>query len=395
MDEIGAARAGHSAPQHPTATRHIVVFSSPDVAATIGRTGLLEERAGANQVTREPAVRSDVLVQMLSGAQPPDSAPDALCPETSAADAATKLVVMSLYPDLFAADVYRDTASGWLVPVQDLAALEEHTRAWLEAHCELTPPHTPEESAHHLHDVLAGLVDEDRTVVVFNVSTYDPTSRVHHFTPDTPDPYAVRANRLIAALENMAADLGASVVDVDGAIAELGAAEHVPGPGRFSVEAAEFITEDAILLVDQSGALGGSLQAPVMRLEVPPYDRRTVQGTIAKWHVAAGASVSKGDPLFDIRFDGLAYKVEMENPDEDAKRAAKRAAKRREDNAAVLVMQVLAGSGGHVYKLSVPEGTRVSVGDTAAVMTPDVPKGTVAVEASTPAFRLGMKLKEQ
>lgn len=375
--------------------RNVVVLASPDVAQTIGRPGLLEERVGAERVVREQPMRSDVLAQALSGVPAPDSAPDSIVrtAHTAAGDASTGLVVLSLHPDLFGGPVYRHRTSGWLL--SEPAAADPAAAAWIEAECDVAGPLGVEESAAQLRTVFAKLATDERAIVVYNVSTYDPTDRTHHFGPETPDPYAVVANRLVASLEHLAAEFGASVVDVDGALAELGAAGHVPRPGAFSAAAAEFITEDAVLLIDQSGALGTSLQAPVMRLEVPPYDRRTTAGVLAKWYVTPGSAVTKGDPLFDIRFDGLAYKVEMENPDERQRRAAKRAAKRRDDTSAVLLMQVLAGSDGYVYEVSAGEGTRLNVGDTAAVMTPTAPEAPVAIDSDTPPFRLGMKLKEQ
>jgi multidrug efflux pump subunit AcrA (membrane-fusion protein) len=149
-----------------------------------------------------------------------------------------------------------------------------------------------------------------------------------------------------------------------------------------------------VLLIDQSGALDGSLQAPVMRLEIPPYDRRTISGILDAWYVQSGQEIKQGDKLADVSFDGLSYKVDLDSADQTGKSSALRARRRRDKFSAVLVMQVLAGSDGYVYQTLIPEGTRIKVGDTAAVITPERVDDAGAVDDSTPTFRLGLRVKE-
>ncbi len=369
----------------------VVVFDSPDIAATVGQPGLLEGRVSTHKIVREGAVRSDVLAQTIKGIRPPDGAPKALAiRHTLAADPATSLVILSLLPEMDAAgNVYRHIDSGWLVAVNEPHGAE--VGSWLEAECEVKPKLSIEETSNSIRDAISIIRGDDRAVGVFNVSTYDPDDQTHRFAAGVADPYSVRANRLLAAFETIAGELGVFVVDVDGAVAELGAAKHVPRAGEFSKEAAAFITEDAGLLIDQSGVFGTSVQAPVMRVEVPAYDRRTTHGTLAVWHVNKGRSVQQGDPLFDVRFDGLVYRV-TPGQEESERKAARRAARRRASLHPTLVLEVLAGGEGYVAALAVSEGDRVKVGDTAAVITTTTDREP-SYDSSTPTFRLGMRAK--
>ena len=342
---------GDSKSQPVTDARKVVVFATPDIEATVGRPGVLDGED--RQLVFEKPRRFGDMARILR-----DDGPASL-----SVDDSTSLVVLSLHQEMF-----------------ELEGKE---------------PPDPAESEKQLAEILELLRTDGRSVVVFNVSTFDPTDRTHRFTPGQADPFAVRANRLIAALEHLAPAHEAGVVDVDGALAELGAADHVPSPGEFSEEAARFITEDAVLLIDETGTLSGSLQAAVMRLEVPPYDRRTVSGVLAKWHVEDGTEVSRGDPIFDISFDGLSYKVSLDASERSRKRAERRAQRRRENFGAVLVMQVLAGANGVLQRKLIDEGERVEVGDTAAVVTPSLEAVSLEIGPDAPSFRLGMTLKER
>lgn len=373
--------------------KRVVVFESPDVVATVGRLGMLEDRVPTHDIVREFPLRSDVLAQILDSAKPPDNAPVALTgPMTTlAADADTALVVFSLRTELVpSAPVFRHVESGWLCQVQ--SSVSGEVKEWLDLECELTEQLSVEAAARSIGAILKHLRTEERAVVVYNVSTFDPEDQTHRFTPGSSDPYAVRANRLVGEFEALASEFGVSVVDVDGAIAELGALAHVPRAGDFSGEAATFISEDVGLLIDQSRVLGASIQAPVMRVEVPAYDRRTTHGTLAAWHVEPGQMVKQGDLLFDVRFDGLVYRVQSQ--EESERRAARRAKVRRTHLTGTIVLEVLAGSEGHVAALAIPEGSRVTVGDTAAVITIEA-DSLVEYDSSTPTFRLGMKAKTQ
>ncbi len=386
----------HDAATFAAASR-ILVLTSPDIAATIGRPGLLEARATAGDVVRRPAMRSDVLLGQLRGIEPPPDAPPAVQTwveatiSSVAADAS--LIMFSLHPEFFTAPVYRHRETGWLgtPPADWKTSWDDDAQRWLRHAFAPTPDLAPAESVANLDAIFTELCHDDRAVVVFNVSTYDPVDHRHRFTEDARDPYAVLANRVIAGLENLASVHDILVVDVDGALAELGGAQHIPRAGAFSPEAADYVTDDAVLAVDQSGVLGASLQAPVMRLEVPPYDRRTRSGVIVKWHVTRGATVAEGAPLFDLRFDGLHYKVEGDDNERLARRRTKR---RRATSTQSMTMQVAAGSTGYVHEILIDEGMRANVCDAAAVMTPAPPDGAVAFEGSEPAFRLGMRLLE-
>lgn len=395
QDQQGSAE---TTPQQP-ATR-IVLFSSADVASTIGRPGLLEGRAPDAAVVRLPALRYDVLLQQLNGAHPPRGAPEALTAGLTAAanqldDAATRLVVLSLGTAFAAPGVLRHVSSGWLFPVPDGdLPVTDAEREWLATECEPASALPLSTALDHLATILGLLVVADRAVVVFNVSTYDPADRTHRHTHDSGDPYAVEANRAIARLERIADQIGVRIVDVDGALAELGAARHVPAAGSFDASAAEFITEDAILLVDRSGALQSSIQPAFMVVAVPEYDRRTLEGSIARWHAEAGEPVAEGDPLFDLRFEGLAYVAGMTGRG-GTPRQPRRVSKTGGDPAPILTVRVVAGSDGHLHSIVAGEGAKVRVGDAAAVVTASPRTDPPPRLSSAPQFRTGIRLVER
>jgi hypothetical protein len=379
---------------------HIVLFSSTDVASTIGRPDLLEGRAPDATVVRLPAARYDVLLQQLQGVTPPHGAPEPVTTGPSATasqltDATTRLVILSLSTAFAAPAVLRHVPSGWLFPTpDDDLPMSPAERDWLSTECEPVPPPPLSTTLDHLASALDLLVAPDRAVVVFNVSTYDPADHTHLYTCDRGDPYAVAANRAIARLERMADELGVRIVDIDGALAELGAARHVPAAGAFGAAAAEFITEDAILLIDRSGALRASIQPAFMVVDVPEYDRRTLEGSIARWHAEAGQPVAEGDALFDLRFEGLAYIAGLTSRG-DTRRQPRRVRKTGGDPAPILTVRVVAGSGGHLHSIVADEGANVRVGDAAAIVTASPRTDSPTDMTDAPRFRTGIRLVER
>ncbi len=329
----------------------IVLYGSPDILATIGKPGLFADRGFRGKVLTEQPVCFAQIARTFqdSDSGQPGSGQD-LLQEAS-------LVVLSLYQELFPIDGSERPSA--------------------------------EDSARALTSVVNVLVANEIPAVVFNVSTFDPDDRTHSFTSQGPEPYSVAANRLIAELEMLATELEISVVDVDGAMAELGALDNVPKAGAFSEEAAEFILEDVSSLIDESGILGSSLQDPVMRVDIPAYDRRTVHGVLTRWHCDEGGWLEPGDPLFDVFFDTLVYKI----PDGESRGMKRKVphvrGRKRRRNAAISI-DVTAGASGFLHERKVSEGDRVSVGDIAAVITTAKEADSIEVDEATRRFRLGV-----
>ncbi len=317
----------------------ITLVGSPDVLATIGRSGLLDTRAEIDEVDRVDSLRSDELLARLNNKE--------LEPG--------RVLITSLYPDLFAGGDALDRT------VANLAAV-------------------------------ASVMSEHKgQLFVFNVSTYDPADTVHRYGSEA-DGFAVRTQRLLMDLENKAGKAGINVIDVDAAVAEVGGIETVPQRGALSGAAIDFVTDEAILAIDQTGALAGSIQAPVMRLVVPSFDRRTSVGAISKWHVAQGAMVSEGDPLFDVRFESRVHRFDLEDGDKSAKgrKAGKSNKAQRFWN---FDITVVAGADAYLNRVLVEESGRVTAGDTAAVMTTGRGMNVSASDAAAD-FRVGVRVME-
>ena len=322
-----------------TRESRITLVGSPDVLATIGRSGLLETRAEVDEVQRIDSLRSDELLAKLTAGE--------LDPG--------RVLITSLHPDLFAG------SNGLDRTVANLAGIAN------------------------------ALAEQKGQLFVFNVSTYDPADTKHRYGSDA-DGFAVQTQRLLMDLENNAGDAGINVIDVDAAVAEVGGIETVPERGGLTGAAIDFVTDEAILAIDQSGALAGSIQAPVMRLVVPSFDRRTSLGSISKWHVAQGAMVSEGDPLFDVRFESRVHRFDLEEDDKSAKgrKAGKSDKAQRFWNFDVTVV---AGADAYLNTILVEESGRVAAGDAAAVMTTG--RGmNVSVSDAAADFRVGVKVME-
>jgi hypothetical protein len=183
-----------------------------------------------------------------------------------------------------------------------------------------------------------------------------------------------------------------TVVDVDRAVAELGALDHVVSPGILTQAGADYVTEEAISAVDLTGALGGSLQAPIMRVTVPAFDRRTTEGRLVTWHVAPGSHVKDGDLLFDVKFDAIAQKVGSARASKSDAQIRRREEERRKRSGQVIVVSAVAGSEAFIHEIVVEAGARVSTGDTSAVATTTPQTGPIAADEVAAKMRLGVRI---
>ncbi|MEN8239453.1 MAG: hypothetical protein ABFR53_09655 [Actinomycetota bacterium] len=280
------------------------------------------------------------------------------------------VVLLSLEPDLAGPPPWRHRKSGWLIQLSSdrLRQWPQSVIDWLHDGFEPLPNLEVAESLENLTRIAEVLTSRGHHVVVYNVSTYDPTDRTHRY-PGTIDNYAVRAHQAIVGLEQMAGDAGLSVVDVDGAVAEVGAADNVPAPCQLAAAAIDFVTEEAVLAIDQSGAFGKTLQAPVMTVRVPQFDRRTTNGVIAKWHFRSGDEVHDGDVMFEVRFDRSTHRFDLVEAPKDRGRSRRRAKPKRSRTLSPIDVSVVAGGTVVLQEILIPEGAPVSAGSIAAVAT--------------------------
>ena len=89
-------------------------------------------------------------------------------------------------------------------------------------------------------------------VLVWNCSSVVPGDRTSRYRIGD-DPLAVRAHRLNLVLMELSILHGISIVDVDRAIAEPGAADHVRDAFRYSAEASEAGCEETLRIVEDIG----------------------------------------------------------------------------------------------------------------------------------------------
>ncbi|CAN5294172.1 hypothetical protein BH24ACT7_BH24ACT7_08310 [soil metagenome] len=356
----------------------IVLTDSPDVIDSIGRPGLLATRTGDPvAVTVEPRLRTDVLVQRLRGDREipgdvPVGAARWLAAATSTAFRSAKVAAISLVAELSTV-VYRHLDSGLLFDVGDGEPIDDETGRWLAERCQPVGPIDEQATAANL-ETAVGLLGADTRLVVYNLST---------FVPDGDDiesaiAFADRAQRLDLALARAAGTSPILVVDVDRIVAELGAGDHVTAPGRYSAEAANEISEEAVAQIDALGVLD-PMTSELALLVIPRYDRRTQSGSITRWYKRTGDAVGPGDVLFDIEFGGLAANL---GATRDVKMKTR-----------VMTLGVVAGDAGHL--LVVSPTTDVSVGDPVAVVgaRPDLdPSDT---DELTPHFRVGLRVVER
>ncbi|MDQ3781841.1 MAG: hypothetical protein M3349_02755 [Actinomycetota bacterium] len=358
----------------------IVLTDSPDVIDSIGRPGLLTSRSGEPvAVSIEPSVRSDVLVQRLRGGDvdPPSDAPAAVVAWLGAATASgmtsAKVAAISLAAEL-ADSVYRHRHSGLLFQVGEGEGddPDPETGRWLTERCKPVGPIDENATAANLARVV-GLLGDTR-LVVYNLSTYVPDGD----DIESAIAFGDRAQRLDLALATVAGEYPIVVVDADRIVAELGAGDHVIAPGRYSAEAANDISEEAVGQVDALGVLD-PMASELSLLVIPRYDRRTTAGSITRWHKAAGDAVDPGDLLFDIAFGGLTSRLGATKDVKTSKR--------------VMTLGVVAAEAGHI--LHITSTAEVSVGDRVAVIgvRPDLDPGTT--DELTPHFRVGLRVMER
>ncbi len=370
-------------------TAEVVVTQSADVAHSIGVPGLMEARLAAvgseAAVVREPGARLDVIAQRLAaqGEIPTIDVPEGIAPwfatqfTTQLGGPNLALGVLSVRDELVAR-VWRHRTEGFLVqPPPNLeVAWNETQRGWLESSFEPTPAPSADQSREALRSV-AALAAKPNVLVVFNVSTYDPGGVRHDFAHDV---YTVLAHRLDLMLERVAADVGFAVIDVDRSVAEFGGARAVTEPATYADEASAVIAEDAFTAIDELGLEGMSLSGDVMRLDVPAYDRRTTVGRIDAWHVAPGADVERGAPLFDLTFANLVHRLDY------AARKTNRS----------MSLTVLAAGSGRIAAVAVGDGTEVAVGQTVGVVTKDASVQSpdiTELQEGAPPFRVGIRVK--
>jgi hypothetical protein len=367
----------------------VVVCQSDDVARSIGRPGLLEARLSAagssTRVVREAAGRFDVLLQRIAaaGAVPESGVPPSLHAwfaaqfTTSLTSADLTMGVLSVRDEVVA-DVWRHRAQGWLVqpPAGFATEWDDEQRGWLAREHELTSRPSPAASVDLLRRISAS-VTGGAVLVVYNISTYDPAGVRHDFTEDV---FPILAHRIDLELERTAGEAGIALIDVDRSVAEYGGAKAVIAPATYTDAAAAVIAEDALAAINEFGIAGLALDSDVMRMTVPAYDRRTTRGRIDAWHVAPGAAVEPGTPLFDLTFDNLVHRLDYAPA---------------ETNRSMCVT-VLAAAQGRVTSVDAPDGAEVAVGQTVGVVVkddtvPTVPVGVV--DDGIPPFRIGIRVK--
>lgn len=296
--------------------------------------------------------------------------------ETSLGSPLLAMAVVSMRDELVA-EVWRHVGSGFLVQLPaDHAAWTSEQRSWLATEFEPTPSPEPADALDMLQQLARSLVD-DAVLTVFNVSTHDPAGVRYDFGDDV---YSLRAHRFDLALERTAATAGFAIVDVDRSVAEYGGARAVEAPATYTEEASEVIAEDALVAITELGVAALSLDAEIMRLQVPAYDRRTATARVDSWHVAPGTAVERGSPLFDLTFDNLVHRLDYSA---------------QETNRSMAVT-VLAADAGRVTTVGVAPGTAVEVGQTiaAVVKVDSVESPSIEqLEEGVPPFRIGIRVK--
>ncbi len=295
-----------------------------------------------------------------------------LADATSTAMPGAKVVVTSLLAEL-SAGVHRHRDSGLLFQVPADEAVDPDVERWLADQCDPVGPIDEQATAANLVEVVGRLGDGTR-MVVYNLST---------FVPDGDDVEAAiafgdRAQRLDLALAEVAGGHPIVVVDVDRIVAERGAGDHVSAAGSYSPAAIGDIAEEAVSQIDSLGVLD-PMTSELSLLVIPRYDRRTVQGSITRWHLRKGDEVAPGDVLFDIEFGGLASHL---GATKDVKMSSR-----------VMTLGVVAAEAGHL--LDVSSTTEVAVGDRVAVLgaRPGLDPGEAG--DLTPHFRVGLRVVER
>lgn len=368
-----------------------VLIASPDVHDSVGRAGFLEARlrasradAPAPHVRLVPGIRCDVFAQQLSaGGEVPDiPAPEGLeewfasmfAPVELNDDTALLALSMS---DALGADVRRHATRGSLVqpPTDHRRTWTEEQRDWLDTQF---APHAGDtaDMEDALRTIAARLAPLPTELLVFNVSTYTPDEKAYWFRDDTPEPIALRANRINLLIDRLAAELDLYVLDVDRIVAELGAADTVVAPAGYTEAALRVIADEAGAAIANLPGVSLAFGADAMQLAVPRFDRRTEAGQLVAWHVGAPAEIRQGDPLFDVRFDNLHTRLDGQGG-------------RKTDRS--LLLSVLATQDGYLRETTLPAGADITVGSMVGVVVKDasIVPGDLADAAK---FPVGVKV---
>jgi biotin carboxyl carrier protein len=255
--------------------------------------------------------------------------------------------------DAVIGQVWRHKETDVLVqpPIDRSVCWTPEQNSWLDEGFIEVPP-TNDTLTNALRSIAERMIALDAGFIVFNVSTFVPNEKVYWFKLGDPETTAIRAGRVNLVVERLVAELDITLVDVDRIVAELGAREAVIGPTRYTSETLDIVSEEAAEAILNLANVSREFASNAMSLAVPRYDRRTIEGTLTRWHVAVGSSVIKGDKLFDLRFDHLQSRL-----------ASGRNASNRS-----ISLSVLAGRTGVIDRITSQEGEQVSVGTMVGVI---------------------------
>ncbi len=101
--------------------------------------------------------------------------------------------------------------------------------------------------------VVEALKPTGARVIVANASTVDPDSWPRTFAGLDVEPVGLRAHRLDAMLVRVSHDQGISVIDVDRAVAEIGAAGNLDAAMVYGPEAAARIARETVSVLEDYG----------------------------------------------------------------------------------------------------------------------------------------------
>jgi len=358
---------GHSSQLGVRSVASVVLVDSVDIAQSIGRNGYLEGRFESS-LSSGPAVdvqvvaggRCDLIAQRLGGhgslerIAVPTGLEDWFLVTTGALRLpdTTALLVMSM-ADAVTESVWRHKATGVLVqpPANRDVSWGNEQNAWIENEFVEVPP-----EGEILSDALRSIAEHlrplDAEFAVFNVSTFVPGENVHWFTLGGSETESIRASRVNLVVENVAAELEIGLVDIDRVVAELGAGAAVVSSCRYSPEALGFVSDEATATILELPNISRDFASDVMSLSVPRYDRRTINGTLTRWHVEEHTPITRGERLFDILFHDINTRLN--------------ASRRHSEHS--LAISVVAGRDGFVDRITTHEGAPVAVGTMVGVI---------------------------
>jgi hypothetical protein len=177
----------------------------------------------------------------------------------------------------------------------------------------------------------------------------------------------------------LAEDTGVFVLDIDRIVAELGAAESVLGPGRYSDAVHDAIADEAMELIIDLPTIGEHFSPEVMQLVVPRYDRRTNRGVLLEWHAHAPAWITSGQVVFDVRFENVHWRL---NGD------PRRKTGRQFD------LSVVAMRDGYLEEIVVGQGEPITAGSTVGVVKKQPEADNLDGEHMS-RFPVGIKVKKR